>query len=135
MFWRKRSQYRGNGSLAGYLKRIAFRSWLNARSRIAARRPPLPLESAAEPTSAGPENAVDEKEAKAFLLARVREAVDSLPDGPREAFLLHRFEGMTVAETAETVGAPVKTVESRIRRATELLAARLGRLKDLLTPR
>ena len=42
-FWRKRAQYRGDGSLAGYLKRIAYRTFLNARSRIAARRPPLPL--------------------------------------------------------------------------------------------
>ena len=60
------------------------------------------------------------------------EAVDGLPDGPREAFVLFRFECMTCAEIAATTDAPVKTVETRLRRATELLAARVGKYrKDL----
>lgn len=132
-FWRKRSQFRGEGSLAGYLKRIAYRTFLNARSRIAARRPPVPLSPALEPADSG--DAVAEEDAKAFLRSRVKEALDTLPPEPREAFLLFRFEGMTVAEVAEVIDAPVRTVESRLKRATTLLAARLAKHRNLLLPR
>lgn len=134
-FWRKRSQYRGDGSLAGYLKKIAYRTFLNSRSRIAARRPPLPLAAAAEPADAESGDAVAERDAKTYLVDRVREALDTLPDGPREAFLLFRFEGLTCAEVAEVTDAPLKTVESRLKRATELLAARLRKHRDQLLPR
>ena len=65
----------------------------------------------------------------------VHVTVDTLPEGPREAFLLFRFEEMTVAEIATVTDTPRKTVESRLRRATELLAARLRRYRDQLTTR
>ena len=61
-----------------------------------------------------------------------RAAVDELPEGPREAFLMFRFEGLRVAKIAQISGAPLKTVETRIRRATLLLAERLGALRQHL---
>ena len=32
--WRKRDQFRGDGSLEGYVRRISYRVFLNARSRL-----------------------------------------------------------------------------------------------------
>jgi RNA polymerase sigma-70 factor (ECF subfamily) len=132
-YWRKRRQFRGEGSLLGYLRKIAFRTFLNSRARLSAKRPPLPLLDQPDPAEPGPEKAVDDEDTRRFLLQRVREALDTLPDGAREAFVLFRYEGMTVREVAETVEAPLKTVESRLRRAKQLLTQRLARYRDHLT--
>jgi RNA polymerase sigma-70 factor (ECF subfamily) len=131
-FWRKAHQFRGDGSLVGYLRRIAFRTYLNSRARISAQRPPLPLRETADPGSQGPIEELDEQDTRRFLLQRVREALDGLPDGAREAFVLFRFEGLSVAEVAETTSAPLKTVESRLRRATQLLSRKLRKYEGHL---
>jgi RNA polymerase sigma-70 factor (ECF subfamily) len=132
-YWRKAKQYRAEGSLLGYLRTIAYRTFLNSRARKGVKNPPRPLTDALDPGVPGHEAEVDEAETHRFLLQRIREAADSLPEGAREAFLMFRFEGMTVAEVARTTSAPVKTVESRLRRAMELLVQRLRRYRDLLT--
>ena len=134
-YWKKRDQFRGEGSLAGYLKRIAYRTWLNSRDRIAAKNPPLPLTHAPEAACAGPESDAAERDSRAFLIGRVREALRAIPDGAREAFVLFRFEGMTVAQVAKVTGAPQKTVESRLKRATEHVSRRLSKYRDQLLSR
>ena len=134
-YWRKRDQFRGEGSLAGYLKRIAYRTWLNSRDRLAAKNPPLSLVHAPEAGGPGPEGETEERDSRDFLLARVREALRAIPDGAREAFVLFRFEGMTVAQVAEVTDAPLKTVESRLKRATEHVARRLSKYRDQLLSR
>jgi RNA polymerase sigma-70 factor (ECF subfamily) len=68
-------------------------------------------------------------------LRRIDEAVDELPDGPRQAFVLFRFEGLTCAQIAEATDAPVKTVETRLRRATELLSAKVRKYRESLPGR
>lgn len=129
-FWRKQEQFRDEGSLQGYLRRIGYRLYLNSRSRLSAARPPLSLSQAPEALSPGEEEEVDRKESREFLVSRVRAALDDLPERAREAFLLFRFEGLTVAEVANATSAPVKTVESRLKRAHEVLAGRLRQYRD-----
>ncbi|HUR29011.1 MAG TPA: RNA polymerase sigma factor, partial [Planctomycetota bacterium] len=123
--WRQRDQFEGRGSAAGYLRRTAFHLFLNARQKQA-RRNALAPASDEEPVCT-PVADFDEREAREVLLARVRSAVDGLPEGPREAFILFRFEGHTCAEIAEIMRTPKKTVESRLARAIELLNQRLKR--------
>jgi RNA polymerase sigma-70 factor (ECF subfamily) len=132
-YWRKARQFRGEGSLLGYLRTIAYRTFLNSRARKSAKRPPLPLTEAVDPGEPGPEAGLDEEDTRRFLLQRIREAVDTLPEGAREAFLLFRFEGMSVAQVAAVTEAPVKTVESRLRRAMQLLTLRLAKYRDHLS--
>jgi len=129
-FWRKQEQFRGEGSLQGYLRRIGYRLFLNSRSRLSAANPPLSLSQAPEASAPGAEDLVDRRESSEFLLSRVLTVLDSVPDRAREAFCLFRFEGMTVAQVADATSAPIKTVESRLKRAHELLSGKLRRYRD-----
>jgi RNA polymerase sigma-70 factor (ECF subfamily) len=123
--WRKRDQFEGRGSAAGYLRRTAFHLFLNARQKQD-RREALAPTSHEEP-ACSPVADIDDREARDVLVARVRSAVDALPDGAREAFILFRFEGHSCAEIAEITGTPKKTVESRLARAVQILSERLKR--------
>ena len=79
--WRKRAQFRGDGSVEGYLRQIAYRTWLNARVRLKRARAVAPLDvepSATVETAAdGVARDLDRRDA----LAAVRRAVDALPRG------------------------------------------------------
>lgn len=129
--WRTRERIENRGAAAAYLRRTAFRLFVNRYRRTARRRrlaPPLPR---TEPSAAAPCD-VEQEEARRFLLARVREALDDLPAALREAFVLFRMEGLTVRQIAEETGAPPKTVETRVRRATLALAGALSRYRHLV---
>lgn len=60
---------------------------------------------------------------------RMLGAIDGLPEEEREVFDLVRIQGLTYAETADVVGASVKTVQRRLNRARLLLAERLTDLR------
>jgi RNA polymerase sigma-70 factor (ECF subfamily) len=59
-------------------------------------------------------------------LARVRGAIDALPDDQRELLLLVCGEGMTYREAADVLGVPIGTVMSRLARGRARLAALAG---------
>src|SRR5262249_56768503 len=59
---------------------------------------------------------------------RILEAIDRLPEGEREAFDLVRIQGMSQAEAAQVLGVSVMTVNRRLGRGLQLLAATLGDL-------
>jgi RNA polymerase sigma-70 factor (ECF subfamily) len=58
--------------------------------------------------------------------AAVQEAVASLPPLQREVLILFEYEGHSLAEIAEVVGADTGTVKSRLHRARERLRRTLG---------
>jgi RNA polymerase sigma-70 factor (ECF subfamily) len=132
--WRKREQFRGEGSIEGWVRRTAYRVYLNARERDTRRATLAPVSS--EPrvesacSAAAPDVELGRREAIDYLVRRVHAAADELPDGAREAFLLFRCEGWTCAEIAHATETPVKTVETRLARATKLLAERLRGYKS-----
>lgn len=55
----------------------------------------------------------------------VLRAIDRLPDDFREVLVLSDVEGLTYAEIADAVGAPVGTVKSRLYRARQILQQEL----------
>ncbi len=132
--WRKRELFEGRGSAAGFLRRTAYRLFLNQSERVTRRAALAPMTSTerlAEPDARGDDLAAHERaETVGFLVQHVRAALDQLPEPTRTAFVLFRYEGLTCAEVAETQGAPLKTVETRIARATQLLAERLRPYRD-----
>ncbi len=123
--WRKRKQFAGRGAAAGYLRRTAYRLFLNEREKKERRRDLLTLVDR-DPRLAPPAGAeIERAETRQFLALRVREAIDSLPAPMRETFLLFRYEGLSCAEIAAALDAPAKTIESRVQRATKLLGDKL----------
>jgi RNA polymerase sigma-70 factor (ECF subfamily) len=56
---------------------------------------------------------------------RILEAIDRLPEGEREAFDLVRIQGMSQAEAAQVLEVSVMTVNRRLNRGLQLLAATL----------
>lgn len=55
------------------------------------------------------------------LIDKVRDSIAKLPESYRQAFMLHRFEGMTYKEIAEQLGVSSKTVDYRIQQSLKLL--------------
>jgi RNA polymerase sigma-70 factor (ECF subfamily) len=132
--WRKRDQYAGRGSAAGWLRRIAYHLHLNARAKRVRR-------DALAPTPVPPHldgsvaDGVADRDAARAAVRRVQDVVATLPDGPREAFVMFRFEGLSVSEIAAMTGVPPRTVETRLRRAAHLLHEALHPGKERLPAR
>jgi RNA polymerase sigma-70 factor (ECF subfamily) len=129
--WTHRADFTGRGPAAAWLMKTCFRVYLSAREKRQRRLclvppSPAPAEALAQVAAASDIHAFEEGEQRAALLARVRLALQALEDGPREAFVMFRVEGLSVAEIADITDLPPKTVETRIRRATRLLADGLG---------
>jgi RNA polymerase sigma-70 factor (ECF subfamily) len=112
-------------------RRAAFATWLTriavheAISRIRRRRryEPLSPETEGMPDifpgqrTADPERQAFGRELGALLEA----AVDGLPDGAREVFVLRQVEGLSTAETASSLGISEDTVKTRLSRARAAL--------------
>jgi RNA polymerase sigma factor (sigma-70 family) len=106
-------------SLSGWLYKVAYRSALAARNRLAA-HPMSPLIEVA-----GPETTSD-------LVWRdlrpvLDEEVQHLPEKYRTPFVLCYLEGKTNEEAAQQLGCPKGTILSRLARARERLRLRLSR--------
>jgi RNA polymerase sigma factor (sigma-70 family) len=87
------------------------------------RRRTEPLESAAEPTGGGADDAAWQR----FERTRVQDALRRLPDQQREALELAYYGGYTQSELAERLGVPLGTIKSR-------MFTGLSQLRDLLEP-
>ncbi len=127
--WRKRDQYSGRGSLDGFLRRTAYRVYLNHRERRR-RRAALALRAPKPAVETPADDSVERHDTVNFLFARIREGLDALPEEAREAFVLFRFEGLSCREISQLTQVPAKTVSTRVRRATLLLAARLRKYQN-----
>jgi RNA polymerase sigma-70 factor (ECF subfamily) len=77
-----------------------------------------------EAAVAAPDNPARQAEAREAL-ARLLQAIESLPAAQREAFLLHEEAGMTVAEIATATGSNEEAAKSRLRYAMAKLKAQV----------
>ena len=59
---------------------------------------------------------------------RILEAIESLPEGEREAFDLVKIQGLTYAEAAEVLGVSLRTAKRCVSRTLRILTARLADL-------
>lgn len=116
--YRSIGDYRGDGSLRGWLLRIATR---RSFRRLSQRRPTAELETVAEPFladhGADPTRIVVAAEQR----DEVRDAVARLPDPYREVVALRFFGELSLAEVAEATGRPLNTVKTHLRRGLERL--------------
>jgi RNA polymerase sigma-70 factor, ECF subfamily len=126
--FRKILQYEPGRPARPWLYAVATNQAIDA-SRRKARRPdqtaPDGFDDGAGPFAALTANLpdpADETEA-AETRARVRAAVDELPDALRQTVVLAYFQGLKYSDVAEALGVPVGTVKSRLHAAVAKLAA------------
>lgn len=114
-------QFDGRAKFSTWLTRIAVHEAI-ARARRQGRYEPIDTESSLErfmPPSATPD---PERQAFARELGTLLEsAVDGLPDGLRETFVLREVEGLNTAETAEVLNVSDDVVKTRLSRARAAL--------------
>jgi len=104
-----------------------FRAWLfqTLRNRCLdhlkdARRKHVPLDDVGPiaDTAEGPDARVE----RARLREEIRQALATLPEAQREAFLMHYVEGVPYETMAELLEASVSALKMRVLRAREALA-------------
>ncbi len=112
--WQKLGTFRGESAFPTWLHRVAVNVILDRRQRLGIRRSRF----------------VDSEDAIAQLPARPRTgdfamdldaAIELLPDGARQVFVLHDVEGYRHEEIAELLGVAVGTTKSQLHRARGLL--------------
>ena len=122
-------QFDGRSRFATWLTRIAIHEAI-ARAR---RRGRYASMDAASPFAAdvpAPASTSPDPERQAFAreLGRLMEsAIDRLPDGSREVFMLREVEGMSTEEVAEALAVSESVVKTRLSRARAALKRDLRR--------
>ncbi len=125
--YRNLASYRGDAAFTTWLHRLTLNlafDWLRARKRRPLQvplspptdqeeRPALELAS----NDAGPEELALREDRKRQL----REAIDQLPPDYREVVVLHHIHHLSYQQIAERTGAPVRTIETRLYRARNML--------------
>jgi RNA polymerase sigma-70 factor, ECF subfamily len=65
------------------------------------------------------------------FIRAARKAIDELPFRAQQVYVLHREDGLTYQEIAEVMGISIKTVESQMSRALEILRTCLSKYLPL----
>lgn len=118
------SEFRGEGTFAGWVKRIAARQYLR---RI--QRDKRLLAIAAESAEEGGEAPVGDAEHRMDL----DEALKALSPAERLCVSMCYGAGLSHAEAAEALKLPLGTVKSHVKRSVEKLRARLAPASDVLS--
>ncbi|MGK4004023.1 RNA polymerase sigma factor [Sorangium sp. So ce1036] len=126
---RARSTFASGGAVLPWAYAIARNVYLDhARAQRHRSAERLPSDPGAEPPDTRGADA--EAVAMASQTARAVERVlSSLPAAQREAFILLRYEGLSVQDAAAILGATPSAVKLRAFRAYEALRAELGELR------
>ena len=117
--WQKLHTYAGHSSFGTWLHRVAVNLMLRRRQRTGVSRRRLTQDEAALSTVAGPSERPD-------LRVALERAVERLPNGAREVFVLHDMEGYKHDEIAELLEVDPGTSRSQLHRARLLLRQQLA---------
>jgi RNA polymerase sigma-70 factor (ECF subfamily) len=115
-------QFDGRASFATWLTRIAVNEAIRRARRRGRYESFDDQDSAIEgvppmPTANNPERQAFTREMKVIL----ESAIDMLPDGQREVFMLRDVEGLSTAEAAGSLGVSEEVVKTRLSRARTAL--------------
>lgn len=94
------------------------------RNRLRRDRRFVPIDTAVEETASGAEDPCAAA-SHSQQLAQLRRVIIALPSRYREAVILCDLHGLSYAETARVIHAPVGTVRSRLNRGRQMIAARM----------
>jgi RNA polymerase sigma-70 factor, ECF subfamily len=116
-------QFDGRAAFSTWLTRIAVNEAL-ARARRRGRYESLDDDAGVASEAAMGAQPVPDPEQQAIgreLAGLVEEAIDRLPDGSREVFVLREVQGLNTAETADSLGISEDAVKTRLSRAKATL--------------
>lgn len=120
--FRQLDQFRGDAAFGSWLYRIAYRLAVERRKRARHRLPHLGEDALARLRAGGD---IPAELVAADEHARIREAVDQLPDLYRALVLQYYWLERPLEEISETLGVPVGTLKSYLARAREQIRRRL----------
>lgn len=124
--WYRIDAFQGEAGLFTWLYRVAVNGCKDHIKRRS-RRPAGSLDDlGAEPGFAAPSTPPVEGLARRELRLAVREALGRLPERFRSVLALREIEGLSYQDIASVLGLSLGTVESRLFRARQRLAALLG---------
>ena len=115
--WKARADLRDPDRLRSWLDRIVAREAI----RVSQRRRSWVARLVVHQPDVAWLDLVDPRRDLTPELTTLRDAFAKLPADQRAVVALHHYAGYSVAETADLVGAPVETVRTRLRRATDRL--------------
>jgi RNA polymerase sigma-70 factor (ECF subfamily) len=129
--YRARKTYRPAAKFSTWMFRITANVSLNALRSRANRKDDVSIEQVTDygdgprampdPESVMPDDNLHREE----LQEKVREAVAELPEKQQVAVVLNKYEGMSYAEIADTIGCSTMAVKSLLARARDNLKDRL----------
>ena len=125
---RRLSSFNGQCALTTWLYEICFRVAAGYRRKAHFRREELvpdwsELDSLSSPVPSPERQLVASRQAR-----QLERILDSIPLEYRVVFVMFEIEGMSSEQIAESIGAPVGTVYSRLYRARKRFARALARL-------
>lgn len=128
--WENRMTYQIDNSLSQYLFRAVYHRAMNkiAGKQAQNRADTLFYEQMQEMLQETDYYQIEE------LSKRIQEAIKTLPESYREAFVMHRFQNKTYKEIAAQLGISHKTVDYRIQQALKLLRIELKDYLPVFTP-
>jgi RNA polymerase sigma-70 factor (ECF subfamily) len=118
--WRALAQFETRSSLGTWLHRIAVNVTL-ARRRKAARYETVP-DVEVEEEGTEPEWTLETP----VEVQEIEDAIGALPEGARDALVLHALYGYSHTEAAEMLGVAEGTCKAQLHRARKLLRERLN---------
>lgn len=118
--FRTTAAYRGEGSVRGWLYRIARNLAINAVTR----RREIP---AAEPVEVPSDRTPEWHLLRTAAIEEVREAIGELPAPLRRCLVMREYDECSYEEISERLDLPLNTVRTRIHRARKALEERLRR--------
>jgi RNA polymerase sigma-70 factor, ECF subfamily len=124
---RARTRYRPDSRFSTYLYRIAKNLCLNVRGR---REHQLLAPDVAVQTLPGAAAPQEARAEQARARTAIAQALGHLPDTQAAAFVLCRFEGLSLVEAAEVLDTSVPAIKSLVFRARRQLALELVELGE-----
>jgi len=134
--WQALPSFRGQSAFYTWLFRITVNVATDRARQRAARRRAFGSEQVPEEewkrVMVDPQAPPDDMAAKAEQRARIRQALDALPEHHRAIIMLSDLQGLSYREIAEVLDIPMGTVMSRLHNARKRLRQVLGPLLLLL---
>ncbi|MGX0904805.1 RNA polymerase sigma-70 factor (ECF subfamily) [Roseovarius sp. MBR-79] len=120
--FRARHQFDPATRLEAWLFRILRNAWIDMLRRDRTRGETVDIHDTPQPDPVDSAAQTDDR----LMLQSVRTAMETLPEDQRAVLHLVCVEGLSYAETSQTLGIPQGTVMSRLSRARRALGEKVG---------